>query len=559
MTTKKEISVLDLISNVYEKTENCKLDHSIFNDIKEEIKELSNYFKLNNEETFFLTLIFALNYKKTNTVDFSDICKHLDSNPMQLLKYNKVFDSLTEKGYVVREKTNYSFDIAFADDLYSINKDVTQAIIYNKSVGKIKEKTFETLVDVIEELFLLSELRDDDKIDSHALFKMVENVIENNQKFDFIKLVSSHNIEKEYMLLFYLLIWNTMMGNEEYDIDSAVEKIIERPRRRIQLIQQFNNMERNALVKNELIKINQSNFITDSTMSLSEKTYSLLEEEDIKLYFGKHDKKDNGIIVANDIETVNLFFNDREKAQLSMIEDSLKEDKFTLLQERLKSKSLPIGITVLFYGYPGTGKTESVMQIAKSTGREIIKVDISQIKSKWFGDSEKLIKKIFKDYSDYRAKSDITPILLFNEADAIISKRKSIGSSAVAQTENAIQNIILEELENFEGIFMATTNLADNLDSAFDRRFLFKVEFFKPEPKVKAKIWNEKLNILSQKECEILSKKYDFTGGQINNIVRKSEIAQIINGKELNITKVDEFCSEEVLYKNNTTKIGYIK
>lgn len=159
--------------------------------------------------------------------------------------------------------------------------------------------------------------------------------------------------------------------------------------------------------------------------------------------------------------------------QLETLKNLLPEEKFVETQKRLKEKGLPEGITVLLHGHPGTGKTEVVNQLAKATNRQIMKVDISQTKSKWFGESEKMIKKIFTDYQNFAKDCDQTPILLFNEADAIISKRKDLNSSNVAQTENALQNIILEELENFAGILMATTNLAENLDSAFDRKISF--------------------------------------------------------------------------------------
>lgn len=79
-------------------------------------------------------------------------------------------------------------------------------------------------------------------------------------------------------------------------------------------------------------------------------------------------------------------------------------------------------------------------------------------------------------------KQFITPILLFNEADGVINKRKDSNSSAVAQTENEIQNIILQEMEEFKGILIATTNLTDNIDTAFERRFLFKLELTVPTP-----------------------------------------------------------------------------
>jgi SpoVK/Ycf46/Vps4 family AAA+-type ATPase len=151
------------------------------------------------------------------------------------------------------------------------------------------------------------------------------------------------------------------------------------------------------------------------------------------------------------------------------------------------------GITVLMHGKPGTGKTETVMQLAKATGRNIYRVDISKLKSMWFGESQKKIKKLFLDYYEYAEKQTTTPILLFNEADGVINKRKDSNSSAVAQTENEIQNIILQEMEEFKGILIATTNLTDNIDTAFERRFLFKLELTVPTPSTRYEIYRSLL------------------------------------------------------------------
>ena len=129
----------------------------------------------------------------------------------------------------------------------------------------------------------------------------------------------------------------------------------------------------------------------------------------------------------------------------------------------------------------------------------------------------------------------------------------------MGQTENAIQNIILEELENFEGILFATTNLVSNLDPAFERRFLFKVEFQKPDMAVKAKIWNSKLPNLSKTECEALATQFDFSGGQINNIVRKKEIHEIVYGLSVDFNNIVDYCKTELLSKNNGNLIGFTK
>ena len=109
-----------------------------------------------------------------------------------------------------------------------------------------------------------------------------------------------------------------------------------------------------------------------------------------------------------------------------------------------------------------------------------MQVNISQIKSCWVGESEKNIKGLFDNYRELVKKSEVTPILLFNEADAIIGVRKEGAQSAVDKMENSLQNIILQEMETLDGIMIATTNLQENMDKAFERRFLYKIKFDRP-------------------------------------------------------------------------------
>ena len=121
-----------------------------------------------------------------------------------------------------------------------------------------------------------------------------------------------------------------------------------------------------------------------------------------------------------------------------------------------------------------------------------------------------------------------------------------------------MQNIILQEVENLEGILIATTNLTSNLDDAFDRRFLFKVEFKKPEVDVKAKIWTSLLNNLSEKDAHILAERYDFSGGQIENIARKRAIDYVLNGKFSTLQEIETYCKAEMLdRKGCRARIGF--
>lgn len=205
------------------------------------------------------------------------------------------------------------------------------------------------------------------------------------------------------------------------------------------------------------------------------------------------------------------------------------------------------GFTCLFYGSPGTGKTESVYQLAKKTGRDIIMADVSKLKSKWVGESEKNLKRLFSNYKSLVESTSVTPILLFNEADAIFGIRKFGAESAVDKMENSLQNIILQEMENLQGILIATTNLTENLDKAFERRFLYKVKFSNPSVDVKCQIWNAMMPQLPEVDAHFLAEKFDFSGGQIENVVRKKTIQAILTGREPEMKDLLTFCCEEII------------
>ena len=250
--------------------------------------------------------------------------------------------------------------------------------------------------------------------------------------------------------------------------------------------------------------------------------------------------------------TIDDIYEDSERFRIAR---QFFDEKHILMVNGLvefTEKGLPCGIAVLLHGTPGCGKTETVYQLAKKTGRSIMQVDISATKSAWFGESEKKIKEVFTDYKELckkmkKLKCGRTPILLFNECDAVFSKRKDISYSNTAQTENSIQNIILEEMENLEGILIATTNLTDNLNPAFERRFLFKIQFENPSVEAKKAIWKNKLPWLTTEKAQHLAKTYNFSGDEIDNIVRKAEMKEIISGKRPAWSDIVDMCKVEKL------------
>lgn len=258
-----------------------------------------------------------------------------------------------------------------------------------------------------------------------------------------------------------------------------------------------------------------------------------------------------------EIKEKTLFFNASEQEQIGRLRDLLKGDRLADVRRRLEEQGMRRGVACIFHGGPGTGKTEAVLQLARASERDVMRVDVAALKDKWVGESEKNVRGIFRRYRDLCRNMERTPILFFNEADAIFSRRLEKVERSVDQMSNAIQNIILEEMEGLDGILIATTNLAGNLDKAFERRFLFKVRFENPSPEVKAKIWRSMLgDSFSDVEIRGLAGKYDFSGGQIENVVRKQSIDYVLSGEHPSYSDLLRYCDQERL-ASSLPRIGF--
>ena len=547
-----KLKILKSIGQIYEQAEGCKLESTFLNKIDNELDLLSAYFKTSKNQSFFIAMVFALNYK-SNSVDLNDLISYFNCNPMKLLEYSEDIEALCSKGILEKRKVMHGMNLPGSNDEFTINETLSQAILHNQPMPVIRQTKFKDVLELLEKLHSIGEKRDDDEISTGELFSMAGELISANLHFPLVKKVHDFHFKVSDTYLFFHLIWKTLCGNEKTDLGIAAQGIFDSTSRKVNYIQKVISGE-NILIKNNLIELEEAIFFNDAEIKLSDISLDILDECGIKL-FQKKLKKEN-VIKPSDIQIKGLFFDKEKLRQLNLIKELLMGSKLAEIQNRLTEKKLPKGITVLLHGLPGTGKTEVAMQMAKYTGREIMKVEISQSKSMWFGESEKIIKKIFTDYKSFAKDSERMPILLFNEADAILSKRQEIGNSNIAQTENAIQNILLEELENFEGILIATTNLAKSLDTAFERRFLFKVEFDQPDVEIKSKIWKSKLPYISESECHALATQFDFSGGQIDNIVRKSEIHEVIHGVQIDFNGIIDYCRTEKLEKSRSN-IGF--
>ena len=270
-------------------------------------------------------------------------------------------------------------------------------------------------------------------------------------------------------------------------------------------------------------------------------------------------RPDDRFLKSHDaIREKSLFFNTSEQEQIERLTSLLSTETLPSIQKRLEEQGMRKGFACLFYGAPGTGKTETVLQIARQTGRDLMQVDIAGLRDKWVGESEKNIKEVFARYRRLCQNSEVMPILFFNEADAIINKRTENVEHSVDKMDNAMQNILLQEIEDLDGILIATTNLTSNLDKAFERRFLYKVEFHKPDTDVKTKIWRSMLKDISADDARQLASHFDFSGGQIENIARKRTVDYILSGKFASLDEIEGYCRAELLGGKERRSIGFI-
>jgi ATP-dependent Zn protease len=312
------------------------------------------------------------------------------------------------------------------------------------------------------------------------------------------------------------------------------------------------------LIKGKFIEYhNNDGLVNNESWKLSDKAKKELLSE--LSSFGKKNYQKN-LILHNSIMAKTLFYNAGEAEKIEKLASLLQERNYHKIQKCLNGKGMRQGFACLFTGSPGTGKTETVYQIARQTKRSIMPVDISQTKSCWYGESEKRIKEVFDTYRYAVENSKNAPILLFNEADAIIGKRQinNDDSRSTDKTDNRIQNIILQEIENLSGILIATTNLAQNMDNAFERRFLYKITFGKPNHESRANIWRSLLPDLNENWAVELSKNFDLSGGQIENITRKNEVETILSGKTMSLDTLIQYAKDELKNGfNATTRIGF--
>jgi hypothetical protein len=226
------------------------------------------------------------------------------------------------------------------------------------------------------------------------------------------------------------------------------------------------------------------------------------------------------------IEPVELLVSAKLNEELEIISGLCEESAFERYCNALGSQHNK-GLIIQLHGEPGTGKTEFCYQLARKTQRNILVLDISQVRDKYYGETEKLVTGIFNSYRNIVKAGDRFPILLFNEGDSIFQRRID-NEHGSTQTENTIQTILLNELERFQGIMLITTNTPKHFDKAFERRFQYRLKFDLPDFETRCKLLQRAFPGVEKTEIEQVSSNVIFSAADLLNIKRKMQIQELL-------------------------------
>ena len=512
----KDMNLLEAMERIVALAKGSELSDEFYNKADEYICFIADKLQLSKEQSVMLSL-FVDNSDSRNILA-SDIAEFLQCTTIQIIKCMNDIDELVRREYIIKRKDDRQLS-------FRVPVDVIEALRNNEAFV-VKAKTNLSASELMMELETVFEMRESKELSYEQTASKTKCLLENNVNLAFSRKLREYALNEEDQTLL-ILFCHLFANNDDDEIRfHDIEFLF--PKRQWVRIKCMLNAKCHTLQYLQLIEYGNDNGLADrETFCLTRKAKRELLSE---LNISSMSQACKGTIKAKDIVAKQLFYENDTQQQIAELEGLLDEKRYQQIHSRMKEAGFRCGFTCLFYGAPGVGKTETVLQLARKTGRNIIQVNVEQIKSMWVGESEKNIKALFDSYRNQVESQSLAPILLFNEADAVIGMRHKGAERATDKMENALQNIILQEMERIDGILIATTNLVQNFDKAFERRFLYKVKFNAPSIQTRRHIWQSIMPEISEESASWLASHYNLSGGQIENVARRYAINTILYG-----------------------------
>lgn len=513
-----------------------------------------NFPKRFKEEELILFSFFAqLGMKDESDPFLKEISEHFGIERSKVIALMPHLENLRRHGYLekailgndtIQSLANYFYFIP-TEIMTNISMNILPDPIQNLKADTIKHLIF-TSNKIIQEKLM-------GNINLHDLIFRMELLLEINAENELVKGLKKmfpiktgskkYGIQSHEFILLAIIFERISNGEPEIIFDDLIEKFDDFNPAFLEILQHFDCGTHILLEKK---------FLQEMKRPIRKRVKSYeFTEEGLNFFLGTEmdliidNSQSSALIVPEELQAKALFFDGEQSSKLNTLSKLLAEGKFeenkTKVADHFKAKG---GISIILHGAPGTGKTEFVNQLAKQSNRPLFKVDLANNKSMWYGESERLTKNIFVRYKQACKKNGNTPILFINEADGLFSRRLQVEHS-IDQTSNTIQNIMLEEMEQFEGILVATTNLMMNLDPAFDRRFLMKIKFELPGTEIREQVWKSILPTLPESQASLLAESYKLSPAQIENVARKMMLRELV-GESTNEVEMFKLCEEEI-------------
>ena len=541
-----ELTLYKAIEQIVDVVRNSQLNPEIYNAAARPIAYITNRLSISELQAIVFAVTISMYYD--SRIQLTDIARCLDITPLAAIPLMNDIDELCKLRYLQSKQDD-------GTTIYWVPSATLKAVQRNDEICTNHSKVDNTEAWFAKLDLLLMERNNGEK--TYDIFcNDVKFLLQDNPELLFVQQfkVLCNELREDHQMLF-LLCCNMLVTDSVQQITSGCFRT---------LFQAFECRNHSVALSNgshPLIKLGLlqvANCDGTCVKDTYELTPMVIKEMLSEVEVTYKQIKPKGVIRHSSIVKKEMFYNPKEQQQIDQLANLLQREHLSQVREKLRERGFRSGFTCLFYGAPGTGKTETVLQLARMTKRNIIEVNVDEIKSKWVGESEKNIRDIFVNYRKAVKSSKTVPILFFNEADAIFGKRLEDITRSVDKMENSMQNIILEEMETLDGILIATTNLTCNFDKAFERRFLYKIEFSKPSIEAKSSIWQSMIPELNDEDASMLAERYDFSGGQIENVARKNVVNAILMGEELSFDTIIRHCDSELLGGNRTrNRIGF--
>ncbi len=534
-TQLKSMTLLDKLEHLIELTKSCGLDNTFFKTHKLLIESVANELVITPVQTVLLCPFISM---PGRSLDDSDLQHYFQCTSITIMRHWDELTGLRRRRYIRNSG-------GFNRGNMCLTEKARLALCKNQPLPVINITGLSAADFMSHFRSLVVDNEKNREMDAEELLQETMELIRANQHLEIAQTINNLQVDDEAKMVI-LTYCKTLVKDKQDGIplnyfDDLIEDYYE-------FKEAILNGKHPFITEGLLEHRKVDDFFSRDVFALTDKARKLLlKEYDVPKREIVAETPNSDVIRSKDIKPKPMYYCDEDEGQINTLFGLLEDKKLTSIRKRLEKANLRKGFNCLFYGAPGTGKTETALQLARATGRDIMQVDISSIRDKWYGETEKIVKSIFENYAQLVKRSPRIPILLINEADAILSVRTSIGGSnpSIDKTENAIQNILLEAMENIDGIMIATTNLTCNLDSAFDRRFLYKVEFHQPSVEAKTHIWKVFLPDLNTADARWLARSFDFSGGQIENIARKVMVDHLLFGDTPDLARIEEICIKE--------------